>query len=127
MSAKFKSRKECQPRNTTVCPLHCLEAKVARPLKWASPSGTLQIDEICIALTAYSTYRKNELSCMKNISETRGKFSYEKVRWSLKLIFHIAQWEEFFSQNFCDHCYYFLAEMGRIPCCGRHESYSSNI
>ena len=90
MSAKFKSRKGFQLTNTTVCPLYCLEAKVARPLKWASPSGTLQIDEICIALTAYSTSQENELSCMKNISETRGKFSYEKVRWSLlKLIFHI--------------------------------------
>ena len=33
----------------------------------------------------------------------------------------------FFSQNFCGHCYSFLAEMGWIPCCGRPESSSSII
>ena len=33
----------------------------------------------------------------------------------------------FFPQNFCGHFYYFLAEMGRIPCYGRPESSSSNI
>ena len=73
MSAKFKSRKECQPRNTTVCPLHCLEAKVTRPLKWASPSGTLQIDEICIALTAYST------------SQEKWIILYEKYIWNMNI------------------------------------------
>ena len=33
----------------------------------------------------------------------------------------------FFQTNICGHCYCFLAEMGRIPCCGRPESSGSNI
>ena len=33
----------------------------------------------------------------------------------------------FFPQKFCGHCYFFWAEMGRIPCYGRPESSSSII
>ena len=33
----------------------------------------------------------------------------------------------FFPKNFCGHFYSFLAEMSRIPCCGRPESSSSII
>ena len=39
-----------------------------------------------------------------------------------------AQWEESFSKHlWFAFVVVFLAEMGRIPCCGRPESSSSNI
>ena len=52
------------------------------------------------------------------------------LKWELLVMLKISictVGRVFFSQNFCGHCYHFLAEMGKIPCCGRPESSSSII
>ena len=43
------------------------------------------------------------------------------------IIYCRAQWKESFSKHLWVAFVVFLAEMGRIPCCGRAESSSSNI
>ena len=55
----------------------------------------------------------------------------DMVPGKILLYMHIIQkahsGESLFFSNLWVHCYCFLAEMGRIPCCGRPESSCSNI
>ena len=47
--------------------------------------------------------------------------------YSLHCLMPMHGGESLLFPNFCGHCYSLLAEMGRIPSCGRPESSSSNI
>ena len=71
----------------------------------------------CIALCGSFKNFKHAIECQTIFSNYNSGF----------LSNHCTVGRVFFSQNFCDHCYSFLAEMGRIPCCGRPESSSSII
>ena len=62
------------------------------------------------------------------VAEDRGQRVLVRVMIGMRTIGHCAQWKESFSKHlWFAFVVVFLAEMGRIPCCGRAESSSSNI
>ena len=102
-------------------------------LPWTNPT----IDEINTTLIKVKMRKSNFYECQAwSNTMALGKvfFSFfldnKEGFTSFLLICHLGKYtvrRVFFQTNICGHCYCFLAEMGRIPCCGRPESSSSNI
>ena len=99
--------------------------------KWAVASWQSLFSRISIRLGIESIFMYTKLyiyqliweSLVRALCEDNSQTSYSNVTKGT-----LPQWKESFSKHlWFAFVVVFLAEMGRIPCCGRPESSSSNI